>query len=131
MDGEDETATQRRSMLILVGRRIVRLREKRRWTQADLAQRLGLKRERVSHWERGEHSPTLAALVALARTFRISLDELVLGETRLGVRLTEDEKREAERHVAALSRLLIGDVAARGFDEHRSTLSGAMKVRNI
>ena len=91
-----------------LGKRIVRLRLERRWTQADLAQCLGVARERVSQWERGKHAPRLEFLLTMAQTFQISLDELVTGEF-----LTNDETREARWHVTALNRLLMGELASR------------------
>lgn len=91
--------------LAAIGKRIVLLRRRRRWTQTELALRLGVKRERLGNWERGENAPALDGLIALAAAFRVSLDELVLGERR-GRYLTAEEVKAAERHLAALSGLL-------------------------
>jgi len=88
-----------------LGRRIVQLRKRRRWSQADLAGRLGVTRERVGNWERGEHAPPLEALAALGEVLRVPLDELVLGRRR-GRWLTEEESGRLGRLLAELGELL-------------------------
>ena len=101
----DEKPARPRNLLHGVGRRIVRERKRRGWSQGDLARRLGVKRERTGNWERGENAPRLEELALLAEVLRVSLDDLVLGKRR-GRRLTEDELRRGERHLAGLVELL-------------------------
>ncbi len=108
MEGNLVVMSEEENALDLMGRRIARFRKERRWRQSDLAQCLGVTRERLSNWERGENAPPLEFLVKLVQTFQISLDELVMGE-----RLTDDETREARWHVTALNRLLMGQLASK------------------
>ncbi|HYX25393.1 MAG TPA: helix-turn-helix transcriptional regulator [Thermoanaerobaculia bacterium] len=108
MEVKPEALAGKERKLEDLGRRIARLRRERRWTQADLAQCIGVARERLGHWEQGKHTPPLKFMVRLVRTFQISLDEMVMGEC-----LTNDETREARWHVAALNRLLAGELASR------------------
>ncbi|HEV8578741.1 MAG TPA: helix-turn-helix transcriptional regulator [Thermoanaerobaculia bacterium] len=117
-----------RGLLEEVGRRIVRLREKRGWTRADLARRLGVPRGRLAHWERGENTPPLEVLAALRRELGVSLDELVTGEPPAGGPapanpaapaapadgLCGNRKDEALRHLCALMRLVQGGGNAQG-----------------
>lgn len=49
-------------------------------SQEALAERLGVSRQAVSKWERGESSPDTDNLIALARLYNISLDALLLGQ---------------------------------------------------
>jgi transcriptional regulator with XRE-family HTH domain len=99
-EGEGQPVARRE-----LGRRIVQLRKRRRWSQADLAGRLGVTRERVGNWERGEHAPPLEALAALGEVLRAPLDELVFGRRR-GRWLTEEERGRLGRLLAELSELL-------------------------
>lgn len=50
-------------------------------SQEELAEKIDVSRQAVSKWERGESSPDTENLIALAKLYNISLDELVLGET--------------------------------------------------
>ncbi len=108
METKLTVASEKEKAMDLMGMRIIRFRKERRWDRLALAQCLGVSRERLGHWERGEHAPPLEVLVKLVQTFQISLDELVMGEC-----LTDDETREARWHVTALNRLLMGELASR------------------
>ncbi len=101
-EGEGESQPVARREL---GRRIVQLRKRRRWSQGELAGRLGVTRERVGNWERGEHAPPLEALAALGEVLRVPLDELVLGRRR-GWRLSEGEMGRLGGLLAELGELL-------------------------
>ena len=50
-------------------------------SQEELAEKIGVSRQAVSKWERGESSPDTENLIAIARLYGISLDELVFGKT--------------------------------------------------
>ena len=58
--------------------RLVALRRERGWSQEELAARLGVSRQAVSKWERAEASPDTDNLIALARLYGVSLDQLLL-----------------------------------------------------
>lgn len=58
--------------------RLAALRRARGLSQEELAAQLGVSRQAVSKWERAESSPDTDNLIALAKLFQISLDELLL-----------------------------------------------------
>ena len=60
-----------------IGSRIVGLRGTAGLSQEGLANELGLSRQAVSRWERGEALPDTENLIALADLFGVTLDELV------------------------------------------------------
>jgi transcriptional regulator with XRE-family HTH domain len=97
----DET----RAMLAAFGRRIARLRKDRRWDRPELARRLGVSRQRLAHWERGENSPPLDVLLALGRELGVSVDELLTGEAPPAL-LSREHKQQAQSHLAEVLRLL-------------------------
>lgn len=61
--------------------RLIELRRQHDLSQEDLAKDLGVSRQAISKWERAESTPDVTNLVALANLYKISLDELVHGET--------------------------------------------------
>ncbi|MEY4172729.1 MAG: transcriptional regulator [Bacteroidota bacterium] len=57
-------------------------RKAKGWTQAQLAERLGLSRAQVGSYEEGRAEPKLDSLKAMAQLFSCSIDALVSGEAR-------------------------------------------------
>ena len=53
------------------------LRKKHHYTQENLAKRLHLSRQAVSKWEQGASDPSTSNLLALAKLFGISAEELL------------------------------------------------------
>lgn len=66
-------------MTLETANRLVELRKSHGLSQEELAERLGVSRQAVSKWERAESSPDTDNLIALAKLYNISLDELVQG----------------------------------------------------
>lgn len=59
-----------------IGDKIRVLREKRDWTQTDLAEASGLPQSHISRLEAGKHSPSNVTLKKIAKALRISVHEL-------------------------------------------------------
>lgn len=60
-----------------LGQRVRQIREKRGWSQEELAHRSGLARSFTGAIERGEKDIRISTLLKLARTFEISLQQLI------------------------------------------------------
>src|ERR1044072_1162328 len=56
------------------GKSVQRARSARRWTQHDLAQRLGIGQQAVSNWERGRSSPPADLASHGARLLQLDVD---------------------------------------------------------
>ena len=52
-------------------------RKKQGWSQEELAERLGVSRQAVSKWESGASDPSTANLIALAKLFGTTPEELL------------------------------------------------------
>ncbi len=76
-------------MTIEVANRLYELRKKHNLSQEELAEKLGVSRQAVSKWERSEASPDTDNLIALAKIYGLSLDELLYGEKQ-----TDEEHSE-------------------------------------
>lgn len=70
-----ETAAVRKSL----GETIRACRLERNMTQEFMAERLGVSRQAVSKWESGASEPSTSNLLALAKLFEISPEELLRG----------------------------------------------------
>ena len=67
-------------MTIETANRLYELRKEKGLSQEELAEKLGVSRQAVSKWERSEASPDTDNLIALAKIYDLSLDELVYGK---------------------------------------------------
>jgi transcriptional regulator with XRE-family HTH domain len=70
-------------MNVEIAQRLADLRREHGFSQEELAEKLGLSRQAVSKWERAESSPDTDNLIALARLYGTSLDELLRIEPRI------------------------------------------------
>jgi putative transcriptional regulator len=52
------------------------LRAERRWSQADLADRLGVSRQTVNAIETGKYDPSLPLAFAIAKMFELKIEEI-------------------------------------------------------
>ncbi|MFF1253481.1 helix-turn-helix transcriptional regulator [Pseudarthrobacter sp. NPDC058329] len=63
-----------------VRNRIAVLRSEHAWTQADVAQRLGVSRQTINAIETGKFDPSLPVAFRLARLFELKIEEIFLDE---------------------------------------------------
>lgn len=75
-------------MNVETANRLMQYRKKAGLSQEELADKLGVSRQAVSKWECAESSPDTDNLIALAKIYNISLDELINGEA------PKEEKKE-------------------------------------
>lgn len=52
------------------------LRAERRWSQADLADRLGVSRQTVNAIETGKYDPSLPLAFSIARLFELKIEDV-------------------------------------------------------
>lgn len=74
-------------MNLEIATRLVGLRKANKLSQEALAEKLGISRQAVSKWERAEASPDTDNLIALAKLYHVSLDELL--------KINEEEERDS------------------------------------
>ncbi len=61
--------------------RLCKLRKEHGYSQEQLADALGISRQAVSKWERGEASPDTDNLIALARLYGVTVDEVLFNKS--------------------------------------------------
>ena len=63
-----------------IGKFILESRKKKKLTQAELADKLGVSEKSISNWENGRNMPDLSLFKPLCETLDISINELMSGE---------------------------------------------------
>ena len=63
----------------MLGEQIIRARQAKGWSQAQLAEKLHVVRQTVSKWEQGRSVPDVQALVQLSQVLEVPLEELLGG----------------------------------------------------
>jgi transcriptional regulator with XRE-family HTH domain len=64
-------------MNVTIADRLANMRREKGFSQEELAEKLGLSRQAISKWERAESSPDTDNLIALAKLYGTSLDNLL------------------------------------------------------
>lgn len=62
--------------------RLTDLRAERAWTQADLAQRVGVSRQTINAIETGRFDPSLPLAFRLANLFNLKIEEIFIDDRR-------------------------------------------------
>ena len=62
----------------MIGMNIMNLRKRENLTQEQLAEIIGVSRQAIAKWEKGESMPDLENCVALAKAFDVTVDDLIL-----------------------------------------------------
>ena len=62
-----------------IAARVLQMRNARAWTQEDLADRAGVKRDTIASLETRTYMPSLMTAVKLAGAFGVTIDYLVFG----------------------------------------------------
>lgn len=74
-------------------KKIIELRKERKWSQNDVADKLGIDYRNVSRWETERNIPTIDVVIKLAKIFEVTTDYLLLDSVpRNGKRISVDDK---------------------------------------
>lgn len=101
----------------IVAKNITELRLLNNMTQAELAEKLNYSDKTVSKWERGESTPDIAVLAALADLFGVTLDYLVRAEN-IDEKVRENKQTEIKynrRAIVYISEGLVWFIAVFAF----------------
>ena len=70
-------------------------REKKGWSQAELAAKIHVSRQSVSKWETGKNYPNIEVIIDLSDLFGITIDELLRSDEVLKQKVIQDSKQLA------------------------------------
>lgn len=80
---------------MIFSERLKEEREKRNWSQNDLAEKLHVSRQSVSKWKTGKNYPSIEIIIHLSDLFGITIDELLRSDEELTQKIIEDSKQLA------------------------------------
>lgn len=95
-------------MNLKTAERLTALRKETEYSQNQLADKLGVSRQAVSKWERGEANPDTDNLIALARLYHISLDELLISDEVRSETEAAEENNPSENKTTLLFKAISG-----------------------
>jgi transcriptional regulator with XRE-family HTH domain len=75
--------------------RLKKEREKRDWSQNELAEKIYVSRQSVSKWETGKNFPSIEVIIHLSDLFGITIDELLRSDEELKEKVIRDSKQLA------------------------------------
>ena len=76
--------------------KLQKLRKDNNLSQEQLAEKIGVSRQAISKWERGEATPDSDNLICLAKIYNISLDELISSKEEKGNNNMNEESKKTE-----------------------------------
>lgn len=79
-------------------KRLFEYRKANGYSQEELAEKIGVSRQAISKWERGESSPDTENLIALSRLYNVTIDEML--NTEKEPVKTEKNDYEAQQQTA-------------------------------
>ena len=85
------------------GEKIQKLRNKNKWTQEQLAEKLYVSRTAVSKWESGKGYPNIDSLKDIAKLFNKTIDELLSSEEIIDI-----AKKENTSNIKRTNNLIYG-----------------------
>jgi transcriptional regulator with XRE-family HTH domain len=80
---------------MIFSERLKREREKKGWSQTELAEKIHVSRQSVSKWETGKNYPSIEVIIDLSDLFGITIDELLRSDEDLKAKVIQDSKQLA------------------------------------
>lgn len=80
---------------MIFSERLKREREKKGWSQTELAEKIHVSRQSVSKWETGKNYPSIEVIIDLSDLFDITIDELLRSDEELKAKVIQDSKQLA------------------------------------
>jgi transcriptional regulator with XRE-family HTH domain len=87
---------------MIFSERLKKEREKRDWSQNELAEKIHVSRQSVSKWETGKNYPSIEVIIHLSDLFGITIDELLRSDEELKARVIRDSKQLAHPKMKVL-----------------------------
>ncbi|UQZ37582.1 transcriptional regulator [Paenibacillus sp. PK3_47] len=80
---------------MIFSERLKKEREKKGWSQAELAEKIHVSRQSVSKWETGKNYPSIEVIIDLSDLFGVTIDELLRSDAELKEKVIQDSRQLA------------------------------------
>ena len=80
---------------VIFSERLKLEREKRGWSQTDLAEKIHVSRQSVSKWETAKNYPSIEIIIELSDLFGITIDEMLRSDEKMTEQVIQDSKKLA------------------------------------
>ncbi len=123
--------TRAKSPRAEIGARIRELRKERHWTQAQLAELLGISQNYLSVLERGQGSFTAEQLLTVLKHFNVPIDYFVTSKAPVENQIQNALARQGASHLLENTGILPSEQLKSAADAIRETLLSADSARQI
>ena len=117
-------------MDLFTAKKIAQLRKHKGLSQEALAEKIGVSRQAISKWERGEASPDTDNLFTLSRIYEISLDDL-LGDKTAAELIEEAAKKAEEKEMPAPAEAAADEVKTTSGSLYSNSAQKAEEIRKL
>lgn len=80
---------------MIFGEKLKTERNKKGWSQEELAEKLFVSRQSVSKWENGQNYPSIEIIIKLSDLFELTIDELLRSDEELTKKVISESKQLA------------------------------------
>jgi transcriptional regulator with XRE-family HTH domain len=80
---------------MIFGEKLRTERNKKGWSQEDLAEKLFVSRQSVSKWENGQNYPSIEIIIKISDLFGLTIDELLRSDEELTKKVIKESKQLA------------------------------------
>lgn len=67
--------------MVLIGKRVKKLRTKYKFTQTELAKKVGVTKSTIAAYENDSRQPSYEVLIKMSEVFKVSIDSLLLNRS--------------------------------------------------
>lgn len=113
-----------------VGKCIAQLRKDKRWTQLELAEKVGVSDKAISKWESGNGLPEISMFPILAEVFGVTIDYLMTGKKEEPT-FSLDDLDKTKRAIYLIERDDVDSFVKYGYVDPAILLSASVADRNL
>ena len=78
---------------MIFGEKLKTERNKKDWSQEELAEKLFVSRQSVSKWENGQNYPGIEIIIKISDLFELTIDELLRSDEELTKKVIKESKQ--------------------------------------